>query len=80
MVLMTAEPIAFPSISLFAEFSFVLGGHAAHDGQSVFGCGAAVFTSARLADSQLRMLPATPMYCQQHITGFIIDIDDDVSD
>jgi hypothetical protein len=39
-----------------------------------------VFTSARLADSQLRMLPATPMYCQQHITGFIIDIDDDVSD
>jgi hypothetical protein len=39
-----------------------------------------VFTSARLADSQLRMLPATPMYRQQHITGFIIDIDDDVSD
>jgi len=26
------------------------------------------------------MLSATPMYCQQHITGFIIDIDDDVSD
>jgi len=26
------------------------------------------------------MLPATPMYCQQHITGFIINIDDDVSD
>jgi hypothetical protein len=26
------------------------------------------------------MLPATPMYCQHHVTGFIIDIDDDVSD
>jgi len=39
-----------------------------------------VFTGARLADSQLRMLPATPMYCQHHVTGFIIDIDDNVSD
>lgn len=39
-----------------------------------------MLTSARLADTQLRMLPATPMYCQQHITGFIIDIDDNVSD
>jgi hypothetical protein len=39
-----------------------------------------MFTSARLADPQLRMLAATPMYCQQHITGFIIDIDDDVRD
>jgi hypothetical protein len=39
-----------------------------------------VFTSTRLADSQLRMLPATPMYCQQHITSFVIDIDDDVGD
>jgi hypothetical protein len=26
------------------------------------------------------MLPATPMYCQHHVMGFIIDIDDDVSD
>ena len=55
-------------------------GHAAHDGQRIFGRRATMLAGSWLTDTQLGVLTATPMDRQHDLTRFIVDIDDDVGD
>ena len=56
------------------------GGHAPHDGQSVLGRTAAVFTGLRLADAQLGMLAAAPMDREDDLARVLVDVSDNIRD
>src|SRR4051794_2396852 len=56
------------------------GRHGPHHCEGLIGGAAAMLTGLRLADPQLRLLPAAPIDCQDDLAGRLVDIGDDVGD
>jgi len=54
--------------------------HGARCGERLVGRAAAVLSGLRFTYSQLRMLAAAPVDCQDHFTRRVVDIGDNVDD